>query len=107
MDYDSDSDTDMASGSSKARYRGLKGDRVPRWDAQKTTYDSWWYEMVPYLKTLGLWDTATGANRHWKIDASKSSEYEKLSQKLWRTLTRAIMPAEGEDLLLLLRRYPS
>ena len=56
MDYDSDSDTDMASGSSK-----------------------------------GLWDTATGANRHWKIDVSKSSEYEKLSQKLWRTLTRAIM----------------
>ena len=46
MDYDSDSDTDMASGSSKARYRGLKGDRVPKWDAQKTTYDSWWYDMV-------------------------------------------------------------
>ena len=71
MDYNSDdSDTDMASGSTKARYPGLKGDRVPRWDAQKTTYDSWWYDMVPYLKTLGLWDTATGANRHWKIDAS-------------------------------------
>ena len=55
MDYNSDdSDTDMASGSTKARYPGLKGDRVPRWDAQKTTYDSWWYDMVPYLKTLGL-----------------------------------------------------
>ena len=51
MDYDSDSDTDMASGSSRTRYRGLKGDKVPRWDAQKTTYDAWWYEMVPYLKT--------------------------------------------------------
>ena len=62
MDYDSDSDTDMASGSRNARYRGLKGDRVPRWDAQKTTYDSWWYEMVPYLKTQGLWDTAQGVN---------------------------------------------
>ena len=55
MDYTRDySDTDMASGSTKARYPGLKGDRVPRWDAQKTTYDSWWYDMVPYLKTLGL-----------------------------------------------------
>ena len=54
MDYDSDSDTDMASGSTRTRYRGLKGDKVPRWDAQKTTYDAWWYEMVPYLKTQGL-----------------------------------------------------
>ena len=91
MNYDSDSETDMASGSRKARSRGLKGDRVPRWDAQKTTYDSWWYDMVPYLKTQGLWDTAQGVDRHWKDDETKGAEYEKLAQRLWRTLTRAIM----------------
>ena len=71
MDYDSDSERLL-----KGAVPGSKRRRVPRWDAQKTTYDSWWYDMVPYLKTLGLWDTAMGTNRHWRLDASKSAEYE-------------------------------
>ena len=105
MDYDSDSDTDMASGSSRTRYRGLKGDKVPRWDAQKTTYDAWWYEMVPYLKTQGLWDTAQGVDRHWKDDPSKRDEYEKLAQRLWRTLSKAVMSdtLAGANLKMVMR----
>jgi len=47
--------------------------------------------MVPYLKTQGLWDTAQGVDRHWKDDETKGAKYEKLAQRLWRTLTRAIM----------------
>ena len=42
---DSDTSDDMASGS-KARDRGLKGDKVPQWKAvSKTTFAEWWYEM--------------------------------------------------------------
>ena len=50
------------------------------------------YEMVPYLKTQGLWDTAQGVNRHWQDDPSKRDEYEKLAQRLWRTLCPWLWP---------------
>ena len=45
---DSDTSDDMASGS-KARDRGLKGDKVPQWKSvSKTTFAEWWYEMDSY-----------------------------------------------------------
>ena len=41
---DSDTSDDMASGS-KARDRGLKGDRVPQWKVSKDTFEGWWYDF--------------------------------------------------------------
>ena len=46
---DSDTSDDMASGS-KARDRGLKGDRVPQWKVSKDTFEGWWYDFDSYSR---------------------------------------------------------
>ena len=83
---DSDSDSDMVAAPKRELLRnGLKGDKGPRWDGQKTTKDAWWYKFQPYLRTLGLWETANGANRNWRFDPDKVDKYETLNWKLWLT----------------------
>ena len=100
---DSDSDSDMAAAPKRELQRnGLKGDKGPRWDGQKTTKDAWWYKFQPYLRTLGLWETANGANRNWRLDPDKVDKYETLNWKLWRAINRSIMEdtLAGNSLLM-------
>ena len=71
---DSDTSDDMASGS-KARDRGLKGDKVPQWKAvSKTTFAEWWYEMDSYCATNGLDRTVTGEDRGEKHSSDEKKE---------------------------------
>ena len=83
---DSDTSDDMASGS-KARDRGLRGDKVPLWkEVNKATFADWWYDFDSYCATNGLERTVNGDDRGEKlsIDDQKRYKYEKKSRKLWR-----------------------
>ena len=60
---DSDTSDDMASGS-KARDRGLRGDKVPLWkEVNKATFADWWYDFDSYCATNGLERTVNGDDR--------------------------------------------
>lgn len=80
---DSDTSDDMASGS-KARDRGLKGDRVPQWKVSKDTFEGWWYDFDSYCATNGLSRTVIGDDRKDKMssDEKTASKYNKKNRKL-------------------------
>ena len=88
---DSDTSDDMASGS-KARDRGLKGDRVPQWKVSKDTFEGWWYDFDSYCATNGLSRTVIGDDRKDKMssDEKTASKYNKKNRKLWRAIMSAI-----------------
>ena len=69
---DSDTSDDMASGS-KARDRGLKGDRVPQWKVSKDTFEGWWYDFDSYCATNGLSRTVIGDDRKDKMSSDEKT----------------------------------
>ena len=104
---DSDTSDDMASGS-KARDRGLRGDKVPLWkEVNKATFADWWYDFDSYCATNGLERTVNGDDRGEKlsIDDQKRYKYEKKSRKLWRAIMSAISgeTVNGKALKLMIR----
>ena len=104
---DSDTSDDMASGS-KARDRGLRGDKVPLWkEVNKATFADWWYDFDSYCATNGLERTVNGDDRGEKlsIDDQKRYKYEKKSRKLWRAIMSAISSetVNGKALKLMIR----
>ena len=104
---DSDTSDDMASGS-KARDRGLRGDKVPLWkEVNKATFADWWYDFDSYCATNGLERTVNGDDRKDKhsLDEQKRYRYEKKSRKLWRAIMSAIggETVNGKALKLMIR----
>ena len=65
MDTDSDTDTDMVDDTKRSRNRTDKAPKL-RWDAQKSSYQQWWYEMVSVLLVCNLGPTQEGTNRAWR-----------------------------------------
>ena len=104
---DSDTSDDMASGS-KARDRGLRGDKVPLWkEVNKATFADWWYDFDSYCATNGLERTVNGDDRGEKlsIDDQKRYKYEKKSRKLWRAIMSGIRDetVNGKALRLMIK----
>ena len=97
---DASSDGSECSGSETQKEK----EKAPDWDCQKHTHRLWWYQADMYVESLGLSETATGADRDEMTSPSAKirRKYAKRNRKLFRVLLKMLnkTTVAGKTLLM-------